>query len=632
MSISRSDEDSSMDEEGEAAIVIVNSEDETVDSETGSDQSIPSRFLEDSANSPVALAAHEEIVSREDERTLEHPDLGIIDDVAAIVDVVSDGYSHQVQSLRTEAAASSLANSSMSDFRPTKRAKLSSASEDSDEEAENCPICFVPWTNTGTHRLACLKCGHLYGKSCILKWLKMHNGKCPQCNRNARRQDIRVLYARSIKTIDTSERDRAVQELEQEREARKKAEMEAARARLNYQMALAECNQMKQALEQQKQQLEVFRKMSANTLHEPSSSQLHQTCPQNSLQATYAFEKHLKIWEAGGCRVMAYSSIMTTLCVSQPSSSPLFPGFGVKKVLSLDFKSSQYVAIHSKAIRDLSFNTRSPDATLLSCSMDKTIKMTSLITNQITHSYECSAPVWSCAWNLDDRNYFYAGLQNGIVNVFDTRNLSQSVTQLSAEGSCSPVNSLQYLPQTTGSKLRPGGLLVGQLDRSKFYERCSKGDYKLHLLTLEANLTSLSLEENTGHLLATYRPTAKCPNIRHQISELVIEPVNISEESQAMMINCNTIHTFHGGSTQKYLTRNRLMLDPENDHNILACTGDEASQSFQIWHATSGQMQQKIATSDSVLDVCPVIVNDQAFLIALTDKQVSIYKHHPSLV
>lgn len=127
-----------MDEEGEAAIVIVNSEDDTVDSETGSDQSIPSRFLEDSANSSAALAAHEEIVSREDERTLEHPDLGIIEDVAAIVDVVSDGYSHQVQSLRTEAASSSLANSSMSDFRPTKRAKLSSASEDSDEEAEVC--------------------------------------------------------------------------------------------------------------------------------------------------------------------------------------------------------------------------------------------------------------------------------------------------------------------------------------------------------------------------------------------------------------------------------------------------------------------------------------------------------------
>lgn len=40
--------------------------------------------------------------------------------------------------------------------------------------------------------------------------------------------------------------------------------MEAARARLNYQMALAECSQMKQALEQQKQQLEVLRSVVSN--------------------------------------------------------------------------------------------------------------------------------------------------------------------------------------------------------------------------------------------------------------------------------------------------------------------------------------------------------------------------------
>lgn len=37
-----------------------------------------------------------------------------------------------------------------------------------------------------------------------------------------------------------------------------------------------------------------------------------------------------------------------------------------------------------------------------------------------------------------------------------------------------------------------------------------------HDFIYSANLTSLSLEENTGHLLATYRPTNKHPHIRHQ--------------------------------------------------------------------------------------------------------------------
>ena len=36
-------------------------------------------------------------------------------------------------------------------------------------------------------------------------------------------------------------------------------------------------------------------------------------------------------------------------------------------------------------------------------------------------------------------------------------------------------------------------------------------------LLCPANLTSLSLEETTGHVLATYRPTARWPNMRHQV-------------------------------------------------------------------------------------------------------------------
>lgn len=33
--------------------------------------------------------------------------------------------------------------------------------------------------------------------------------------------------------------------------------------------------------------------------------------------------------------------------------------------------------------------------------------------------------------------------------------------------------------------LRPSGLLIGQLDRSSFYERRSSADYRIHLLPLE---------------------------------------------------------------------------------------------------------------------------------------------------
>lgn len=48
--------------------------------------------------------------------------------------------------------------------------------------------------------------------SCIEKWLKgQGGGKCPQCNAKAKKTDIRVIFAKAISVIDTTERDRALQ-------------------------------------------------------------------------------------------------------------------------------------------------------------------------------------------------------------------------------------------------------------------------------------------------------------------------------------------------------------------------------------------------------------------------------------
>ncbi len=65
-----------------------------------------------------------------------------------------------------------------------------------------CPICFDEWTSGGEHRLVSLKCGHLFGESCIARWLQT-SGKCAQCNQANRLCDIRRLFAKSIKAADT---------------------------------------------------------------------------------------------------------------------------------------------------------------------------------------------------------------------------------------------------------------------------------------------------------------------------------------------------------------------------------------------------------------------------------------------
>ncbi|KVH90417.1 E3 ubiquitin ligase BIG BROTHER-related [Cynara cardunculus var. scolymus] len=67
-----------------------------------------------------------------------------------------------------------------------------------------CPICFEAWTSGGDHQICCLPCGHIYGSSCIKKWLQQRrsSGKCPQCNNLCTLKDVRVLYATRLCVAD----------------------------------------------------------------------------------------------------------------------------------------------------------------------------------------------------------------------------------------------------------------------------------------------------------------------------------------------------------------------------------------------------------------------------------------------
>ena len=86
---------------------------------------------------------------------------------------------------------------------------------------------------------------------CIEQWLKSATGKCPHCNAKAKRADIRVIYAKALKALDTSERDHALRELEREKEARRRMEMEKAQMALKYQMALEDLSRMRAKFEAQ---------------------------------------------------------------------------------------------------------------------------------------------------------------------------------------------------------------------------------------------------------------------------------------------------------------------------------------------------------------------------------------------
>ncbi|XP_066279408.1 E3 ubiquitin-protein ligase rfwd3.S-like isoform X2 [Branchiostoma lanceolatum] len=493
--------------------------------------------------------------------------------------------------------------------------RRTAAKVESDEDSDCCSICFEAWTNSGNHRLASLKCGHLFGQSCIEKWLKGQGGKCPQCNAKAKKGDIRVIFAKTVKMVDTTDRDRAVRELEREKQLRRKVELEAAQTRLQYELALQECNMIRTQLDRERQ-----RKAQALTsVSGPSPSQPSCSQASSSQQARlYKFDSSIPL--KGESRLLGYDAQHGTLVVSQASPNQLFPGFGVKKISAMDLRSMQYVSVHSKAIRDICFSGR-VDGLMLTASIDKTLKITSLMSNTVVQTYHTPFPVWACCWNQEDNNYVYAGLQNGSVLVFDQRDTTKYVEELSPPRTRCPIVAISYVPRDPSSSLRCGGLLLGTLRGGCFWEKTST-EYRPHPLPMEGSCTSLKFEHTTRHCLASFRPDKNHNSTRHLLCELESRLVGEDGRNQC---SCHVMHTFYGGSTQKLLTRSALFTSPGDPGQILVCAGDEASTSAQLWSASTAAWLQKIPTDGPVLDVCPFSINSKHQLSVLTDKLLRIY-------
>ncbi|KAF7648504.1 hypothetical protein LDENG_00155990, partial [Lucifuga dentata] len=502
-------------------------------------------------------------------------------------------------------------------------------------EGDNCTICFEPWTTAGEHRLAALRCGHLFGFTCIERWLKAQGqaAKCPQCNKKAKRSDIIMLYALKLKAVDNSEQESMKRSLEFEQSLRRKAELESAQCRLQLQVMTSENGKLRQELKELKTLMAQAGRSSAPSSSSSSSSSssvsaslvcsLSQSAA-GSRTAQYGFSKAVLLSQMGGCRVLAYCDPLSCLLASQPSPhSTLVPGCGVKKVSAVNMKASQYVPIHTKEIRGLSFN-RQNDSLLLSAALDNTIKLTSLLTNRVVQTYNAGKPVWSCCWCLDNSNYVYAGLRNGSVLVYDTRDTSTHVQELLPLRSRCPVVSLCYVPRAASSSFPCGGLIAGSLEGGCFWEQVDGATYRPHALPLEtAGCTDFQVDMESRHCLVTYRPGRSNPMLRCVLMALSRTPQQ--DSNQQPCCSCWPVQSFSAGSSCKLLTKNAVFRRPDGA-GTLVCAGDEASSSTMVWDAASGSLLQQLPADLPVMDVAAFQVNGEHFLASLTEKMLKIYK------
>ncbi|XP_056138182.1 E3 ubiquitin-protein ligase RFWD3 [Lampris incognitus] len=492
------------------------------------------------------------------------------------------------------------------------------------DEGDTCTICFEPWTTAGEHRLAALRCGHLFGYTCIERWLKGKGqvGKCPQCNKKAKRSDIVLLYARKLRAMDNTELESIRRSLLMEQTLRRKAEVDNAECRLQMQAVKDECGKLRTEVQELKKL--VAQKSSTHSSVGSFVQALSQR-QEGSRMAHYNFSKAVLVSQAGGCRVLSYCQPLSCLLASQPSPhSTLVPGCGVKKVSVMNMKAGQYIPIHTKQIRGLAFSQQE-DSILLSAALDNTVKLTSLVTNTVVQTYNTGKPVWSCCWCLDNSNYIYAGLINGSVLVYDTRDTSTYVQELQPVGSRSPVVSLCYVPRAASTSFPCGGLIAGSLEAGCFWEQIDGTSYRPHILPLEASrCTDIQVETVSRHCLVTYRPVRSNPSMRCVLMQLGRVPQQ--EPNQQPSFSCYPVQTFNAGTSCTMLTKNAVFCSPAGDGSTLVCAGDEASNSTMVWDAGSGALIQKLPADLPVLSISPFEVNGDHYLASLTEKMLKIYK------
>ncbi|XP_043586153.1 E3 ubiquitin-protein ligase RFWD3-like isoform X1 [Bombus pyrosoma] len=486
-----------------------------------------------------------------------------------------------------------------------KKAKETTLDESDVDSDQSCPICMDLWTSSGDHRLCCLRCGHLFGYSCILRWLQTSctsaNRRCPQCNRRAAVKDIRMLYAKKLTSIDTSELDKLKEQLNNVSSEKNRIEMELSKYTLRQKLFEQQITSMRNRISELESQQSEINVHSCQKISKHMIKKFH-------------LDRSIEICKDGGCRVLDYNPWFGFLVVSQKSNNMLFSGYGIKKIDSDKFQPRQFILLHNQVIRDITFNT-TQQSLLLSVGFDKCAKLMDIQNHIILHTYQTGSPLWSCCWSGNNSNVFFAGAQNGSITQFDIRQTSGAVETLDNAGDRSPVVSLATVPSNPGSGISRGGFIACHLSTCYAYEQ-KDSKYLPKQIFLEGPFISVCYDQKNNHTLISSRPNARQPHARHIVC-------TIEKDSEESTI-CNVVHTFHAGNSQQLLSR-PCYLNIEND--TLVAAYQESSTSISLWSVSTGKQVNSLPVSDPVVDICAVDVSNNLYLATLSSKKVRIYNH-----
>ncbi|KAF0928580.1 hypothetical protein E2562_006025, partial [Oryza meyeriana var. granulata] len=306
----------------------------------------------------------------------------------------------------------------------------------------SCPICMNAWTADGVHRVSCIPCGHVYGRSCLERWLLQCRKKpatCPQCGRRFKQKNIINLYVPEV-SVPNNDLEKQVLSLREKNESLQKQNQELVQEIKEHkrQIVLQQNFINESSLKRQK----MAEQSSHGTTNADSVASLRADDDYSS-PCNFVLQNELFL---DGARVMgidAWNQIIFT--------SGRAPGISAEHVLT-KVSMSRYglQKIHlppdTKAIRDICIL---PGGHAVFASLGKKLSLLSMKTDSVVLHYDLPAPGWSCSGDQSNLNHIYAGLQNGMLLAFDIRQTAKplhSMMGLSAH----PVHTIHSVVDSSG--------------------------------------------------------------------------------------------------------------------------------------------------------------------------------------
>jgi len=498
--------------------------------------------------------------------------------------------------------------------KPKSKKRKAESLEAETDEGRVCTICFESWSNSGEHRIASLRCGHFFGKSCIEKWLRGSGTACPNCNEKSTKKDIRVHFVSRLAAVDTAERDRAVAELQQSRAEQRELELRHSELQVRLQL-------------QQEQIQRLERTVGGASVDAGPASQVPRlpAGPAPSVRLQLRYHKRHEVCRLTTdrdkcCRVMAFSQYEGMIVISQPSANPLFPGFGIRKFNLLDHKLGGFISVGREVVRDLAFHPVTPEL-VVSCGQAKEVRVTNVGSGSEVVRIPTDCQVWAAAWG--PANTLYLGTNRGQLLVCSMVRPREPPTVLACPGDRRPVISLASVPACPEAGLPLPGVLLLTLGSLWFWEHNpAEGSLVPHRLPTPPGslFWSLRYQQDTRLVLVVCKPA---PLSTHLVLELAARQVPAGRA-----VTANTLMTSEGGSyAARSFLRSSLVPGPAGQVMLVVARGTGAGDTKLVVQEVPGQRTlQEVAVGKPVLDIQPVSINTDRYLAVLGETELMMYK------